>query len=108
MSKLKEKSVEKVLGSDAVNSDTQVIDDNYINIYNPTTKKYEVFKVDNINASGTSDIVNQISSNSLSNTIDNNVVLYNYYIGKQERNRTILVSVLGIVGLKIMGIISRI
>ena len=108
MSKLKEKSVEKVLGSDAVNSDTQVIDDNYINIYNPTTKKYEVFKVDNINASGTSDIVNQISSNSLSNTIDNNVVLYNYYIGKQERNRTILVSVLGIVGLIIMGIISGI
>ncbi len=104
INKLKKKSTDKVLNNDESNEKASLLEDTYISTYNSATNKYEVFKINSANDSNNAVLSTQLSSNSTSNMIDNNVVLYNYYIGTEKRNQTILLSVLGIVVILFLGI----
>ena len=104
ISKIKRKGISDVLEED--NENNSIVVDSYTSIYNPVTEKYEVYNVPNMDIDGDSDITldEVLNDTSTSNIIDNNLVLYNYYIGTDIRNRKILLSVLAIVSTIFIGI----
>lgn len=104
--KIKKKDFNSVLGRESVSKNQSIVEPNYETVYNPTTKKYDIYKVPNINDDFSEEAMldKSLTEESLSNTIDNNLVLYRYYIGEEKRNRTILLSVIMIISSLMVGI----
>lgn len=111
ISKINKKGISEVLGSENDNSKTKV-NGNYTAIYNPVTENYEIYRLPNVDGLSSSisggvrreGLDEVLTRTSTSNKINNNLVLYNYYIGDGERKKTILISVLLIVSAIIIGI----
>ena len=103
--KLNEKDINSVLGRDI--PEKYISSKTYTTVYNPVTESYEVYEMPNINNEGTNGkTLNTVLTNeSTSNTINNNQVLFNYYIGTEKRNRNVVISVLSIIISIFVGII---
>ena len=96
--KLKERNINTVLNN-GTKDNHSIVESNYKTIYNPTTNKYEIYEVPNINDDyeNTISLDNVLNKESISNKIDNNLVLYKYYIGEDNRKKSLLVGVISIV-----------
>ena len=101
--KIEKNSISKVLGEEE-GKKKSLADDSYETIYNPVTKKYEIYKLPNSIEEDRESIETVLNSESISNKINNNQTLYRYYIGKQENNQRILLSVLIIISSIFVGI----
>ena len=102
--KIKDKDINSVLGKETPKE--SIIEKSYETVYNPATKKYEIYRVPNINDDFSQekelDVV--LTEKSITNEIDNNLVLYRYYIGDSERRQTILYGVFIIISSLFIGI----
>ena len=106
--KIENKDIDTVLGRET--TDQSIVEGSYKTVYNPTTKKYEIYKIPSINDdfSNKANLDEVLSSKSISNVIDNDMALYGYYIGTEKRNRTILFGVITIISSIILGIVVAI
>ena len=104
--KVEKKKPSIVLG-DTNTKDSNIIE-SYTTFYNPVTKKYEIYQINNesIENGSFGDIISQ---SSVSNEIDGNPILYNYYIGKEIQNKSavnwLLIIILSIFSGIIMSIV---
>ena len=85
--KVEKKKPSIVLG-DTNTKDSNIID-SYTTFYKPEKKKYEIYQINNesIENGSFEDIISQ---SSVSNEIEGNPILYNYYIGKEIHNKSVV------------------
>ena len=108
--KIKTKDMDAVLGKEEQTSGnkqtTSVVDAEYTSVYNPVTEKYEVYKIPSAydNSASAEPLDAVLTEASTTNEIDNNNVLYHFYIGKAKQKKTLIISVLAIVVSIISGI----
>ena len=99
--KLEKNSISDVLGK---NDDLEITNDKYTTTFNPVTNKYEIFKISN-SVDNKSNLEEELVSPSVSNTIDNNPILYRYYVGKKKLNSNTFISIFVIVAVIVSGIV---
>ena len=80
VSKLNAKSIDEVLNTDEDKSYVQK--SNYSIVYNNLSNEYEIFEIPK--EDNTLLVNNIISDNNVSDTINNNSVLFDYYVGKKN------------------------
>lgn len=103
--KIEKKKPSIVLGDNNIKESNVV--DSYTTFYNPVTKKYEIYQINNDSIDNDS-LEEIISQSSISNEIDENPVLFNYYVGNKKKSNMVISSILVIVSIIFMSIIMSI
>ena len=95
--KITEKPIDEVLNKDISN---EIIKNNNIvtSVYNPVTKKYILYEISDSNHGNSDSITNVFNNISISETIENNDTLYEYYNGTGEKQKKLILSATIIIG----------